>query len=302
MIQKRKKQILMLIILLSVIAVFFIITHRISQSHKKEHFMAETEDYESYIQKYGTGETLQYSYFTDNSGITEDNLLYLILEVYERNNAKNEKPVKYYIKDKDIIRKIFQILNETDYFVSNMEFRNSNSKEYSDACRLCLISDKEYSMDWFGYYTPSEDTYIFSAGLFSSQNLFSGVEAQWIDKYFYYGFFADEKIMQVLTDIIKNDIRKITMEDIKEILSSSAPPVIQDFYGYLHTLAGQYHPLSTETGYDEYRLDIENEEAYLLIRNIDWANEDSMAQDILSIGLYDADGNLKELLYEKQEA
>ena len=300
MIRKRKKQILILILLLSAVAAFFIITYKISQSHKKEHFMPKTEDYESYIQKYGTGEILQYSYFTDNSGITKDNLLYIILQVYEKDNAEIGKTVSYYIKDKDIIGKIFQVLNETNYFVSDMEFRNATSKEYPSACRLRFISDKEYSLDWFGYYTPSEDTCIFSASLFSNKNLFGGVEARWIDKYYYYGFFADQKIMEVLTDIIKNDIRKITMEEVKEILSSETLPVIQDFYGYLHTLNDQYHPLSVETGYDEYRLDIENEEEYLLIRNMETLYEDKAVLDILSIGLYDADGKLQELLYEKE--
>ena len=87
MIRKRKKLILLLIALLSAVAAFFIVTRKISESHKKEHSIIKTEDYKSYIQKYGTGETLQYSYFTDNSGITKENLLYIILEVNDKGST-----------------------------------------------------------------------------------------------------------------------------------------------------------------------------------------------------------------------
>ncbi|MCI9368863.1 MAG: hypothetical protein HFH65_00800 [Lachnospiraceae bacterium] len=156
--------------------------------------MIKTEDYKSYIQKYGTGETLQYSYFTDNSGITKENLLYIILEVNDKDSPQNQESVRYYIKDKAIIEKIFQVLNETDYHVSSMDFRSSKSHDYSNACRIRFISNKESSLDWFGYYTPSEDTFIFAAGLFSSKNLFYGVEAEWIDKYFSYGFLQIRRL------------------------------------------------------------------------------------------------------------
>lgn len=44
-----------------------------------------------------------------------------------------------------------------------MEVRNSKSGDYSSTCRIRFISSKEYSLDWFGYYTSSEDIYIFSA-------------------------------------------------------------------------------------------------------------------------------------------
>ena len=300
MIRKRKKLILLLIVLLSAVAAFFIVTRKISESHKTEHSIIKTEDYKSYIEKYGTGETLKYSYFTDNSGITKDNLLYIILEVNDKNNSPNQETVRYYIKDKAIIDKIFQALNETDYYVSNMEFRSSKSDDYSSACRIRFISNRESSLDWFGYYTPSEDTFIFSAGLFSSKNLFYSVEAEWIDKYFSYGFFADQKIMQVLTDIVENDIRKITMQEVKEILSSKMPPEIQDFYRYVHTLIERPSLLSAETGCYEYRLDIEGEEGYLLVRNNESGTDDSINLDILSIGLYNKDGTLQELLYEKE--
>lgn len=300
MIRKRKKLILLLIVLLSAIAAFFIVTRKISESHKKEHSIIKTEDYKSYIQKYGTGETLQYSYFTDNSGITKENLLYIILEVNDKDSPQNQESVRYYIKDKAIIEKIFQALNETDYHVSSMDFRSSKSHDYSNACRIRFISNKESSLDWFGYYTPSEDTFIFAAGLFNSKNLFYGVEAQWIDKYFSYGFFADQKIMQVLTDIIENDIRKITMQEVREILSSKTPPEIQDFYGYTHALVSRPSIISTEAGCYEYRLDIEGGEGYLLIRNNESSTEYSVNLDILSIGLYHTDGTLQELLYEKK--
>ena len=160
MIRKRKKLILLLIALLSAVAAFFIVTHKISESHKKEHSIIKTEDYKSYIQKYGTGETLKYSYFTDNSGITKENLLYIILEVNDKDSPSNQETIRYYIKEKAIIEKILQALNETDYHVSGMEFRNSKSDDYSNACRIRFISNKESSLDWFGYYTPSEDTFI----------------------------------------------------------------------------------------------------------------------------------------------
>lgn len=300
MVRKRKKLILLLIALLSAVAAFFIVTRKISESHKKEHSMIKMEDYKSYIQKYGTGETLQYSYFTDNSGITKENLLYIILEVNDKGSSSNQETERYYIKEKAIIEKILQALNETDYHVSGMEFRNSKSDDYSSACRIRFISNKESSLDWFGYYTPSEDTFIFAASLFSSKNLFYGVEAEWIDKYFSYGFFADQKIMRVLTDIVENDIRKITMQEVREILSSKTPPEIQDFYGYVHTLVSRPSLLSTETNYYEYRLDIEGGEGYLLVRNNESGTEDSINLDILSIDLYRMDGTLQELLYEKK--
>ena len=136
MVRKRKKLILLLIALLSAVAAFFIVTRKISESHKKEHSIIKTEDYKSYIQKYGTGETLQYSYFTDNSGITKENLLYIILEVNDKGSSSNQETERYYIKEKAIIEKILQALNETDYHVSGMEFRNSKSDDYSSACRI----------------------------------------------------------------------------------------------------------------------------------------------------------------------
>lgn len=108
MVRKRKKLILLLIALLSAVAAFFIVTRKISESHKKEHSIIKTEDYKSYIQKYGTGETLQYSYFTDNSGITKENLLYIILEVNDKGSSSNQETERYYIKEKAIIEKILQ--------------------------------------------------------------------------------------------------------------------------------------------------------------------------------------------------
>lgn len=93
-------------VLLFVITIFFVITYKISESHKKEYSIVKTEDYKSYIQKYGTGEILKYSYFTDNSGIIRDNLLYIILKVNDKNSLQSQEVVRCYIKDKAVIEKI----------------------------------------------------------------------------------------------------------------------------------------------------------------------------------------------------
>lgn len=297
--KKHTLKIAAILFLLLIIITFFLITEKISQSHKIEHSSTKAENYESYIKKYGTGETLPFSYFTSNSGITEDTISYIILKVYEKNEASPKTSVGYYIKDRAIIKKVYDVLNQTEYMVSNMDFRN-NSNEYLSACRIQFIGSGENSLDWHGYYTPSDDTYIFLAGLLSSTNLL-GIDAQWVDKYYYYGFFADSKIMQTLNDIMENDIKQITIEEIRTILSVEEIPVIQDFYGYLHTQTDHRSSITEplESFYYEYRLDISDYDGYLLIRNADWSSEYSMGQDIFGIYLYDMQGNLLETLYEK---
>ncbi len=217
------------------------------------------------------------------------------------------KRTTYYITDRDLIHKMYDIFDKTVYTRTKTDYFKNYKTDLLYELTFCQTLKKNHNLTVCGYYVESDDSLLAWPVIESN---YGTVE----DEFWDYGI--DHYVVKVDTDLCKelqkiceNDLSYITMEEIEKILEKKENLNVLDFYGFIHEQTGKYYPngdLSQDArqinqmeivDYEGY-LKLENECTTVYSENIE---ECRWYHDILSIALYNNNGELQEILYEKQE-
>ena len=212
---------------------------------------------------------------------------------------------KYYITDRELIEKIYHIFDEVEY----------KDKNGFDDVKTNLLYcvwfgqpiEENANLVIYGYNVKGTDTML--AWPILADNYGSVKSAYWEKIMKNEDLTVNTDIQKKLQEIVDNDLKNITMEEIKTIFAEKDIPEIFDFYGYLHEQTGLYNPNEepAEKLYQINRLEIEDYDGYLEVKNqyetvyapdlenCHWYH------DILSVCLYSSEGDLQEVLYERKD-
>lgn len=243
--------------------------------------------------------------FTARTGIKNiEDIEYII---FCMDNENSEKVTTYYITDKDLIRKIYDIFDKAVYTKTKTDYFNNYKTNLLYEITFCQTLEKNRNLTMFGYNVESEATLLAWPTIESN---YGSVE----DDFFDYGI--DHYVVKVDTDlcgelqkICENDLDYITMQKIEELLEKKKILNVFDFYGYIHEQTGKYHPNeeTAENLYQINRMEIADYEGYLELKNqyttvySENIEDCRWYHDILSVALYNNDGELQEVLYERQD-
>ena len=212
---------------------------------------------------------------------------------------------KYYITDRDLIEKIYHIFDEVEYKDKNISDNTKTNLLYS--VRFGQSMEENANLDIYGYNIEGTNTML--AWPVLADNYGSSRLAYWEKILKNQDLTVNTDIREKLQEIVDNDLKNITMEEIETIFAEKDIPEIFDFYGYLHEQTGLYYP-NEEPGEKVYqinRLEIEDYDGYLEVRNqFETVSDPDLEKcqwyhDILSVCLYSSEGDLQEVLYEKGE-
>ena len=202
---------------------------------------------------------------------------------------------------------MYDIFDKTVYTRTKTDYFKNYKTDLLYELTFCQTLKKNHNLTVCGYYVESDDSLLAWPVIESN---YGTVE----DEFWDYGI--DHYVVKVDTDLCKelqkiceNDLSYITMEEIEKILEKKENLNVLDFYGFIHEQTGKYYPngdLSQDArqinqmeivDYEGY-LKLENECTTVYSENIE---ECRWYHDILSIALYNNNGELQEILYEKQE-
>lgn len=226
--------------------------------------------------------------------------------IFYMENEDSEKRTTYYITDKDLICKMYDIFDKTVYTKTKTDYFKNYKTDLLYEITFCQTLKKNRNLTVLGYHVESEDTLLAWPVIESN---YGSVE----DEFWDYGI--DHHVVKVDTDlyreiqkICENDLNYITMEEIEKNLEKKENLNVFDFYGYIHEQTGKYYPngdLSQDArqinrmeiaDYEGY-LELENECTRIYSENIEDCH---LYRDILSITLYNNNGELQKVLYERQ--
>ncbi len=248
---------------------------------------------------------INFELFADRTGIKSvEDVEYVMFYMEKEDRTKR---TTYYITDRDLIHKMYDIFDKTVYTRTKTDYFKNYKTDLLYELTFCQTLKKNHNLTVCGYYVESDDSLLAWPVIESN---YGTVE----DEFWDYGI--DHYVVKVDTDLCKelqkiceNDLSYITMEEIEKILEKKENLNVLDFYGFIHEQTGKYYPngdLSQDArqinqmeivDYEGY-LKLENECTTVYSENIE---ECRWYHDILSIALYNNNGELQEILYEKQE-
>ncbi len=248
---------------------------------------------------------INFELFADRTGIKSvEDVEYVMFYMEKEDRTKR---TTYYITDRDLIHKMYDIFDKTVYTRTKTDYFKNYKTDLLYELTFCQTLKKNHNLTVCGYYVESDDSLLAWPVIESN---YGTVE----DEFWDYGI--DHYVVKVDTDLCKelqkiceNDLSYITMEEIEKILEKKENLNVLDFYGFIHEQTGKYYPngdLSQDArqinqmeivDYEGY-LKLENECTTVYSENIE---ECRWYHDILSIAFYNNNGELQEILYEKQE-
>ena len=248
---------------------------------------------------------INFEIFAARTGIKSvEDVEYVMFYIEKEDRTKR---TTYYITDRDLIHKMYDIFDKTVYTRTKTDYFKNYKTDLLYELTFCQTLKKNHNLTVCGYYVESDDSLLAWPVIESN---YGTVE----DEFWDYGI--DHYVVKVDTDLCKelqkiceNDLSYITMEEIEKILEKKENLNVLDFYGFIHEQTGKYYPngdLSQDArqinqmeivDYEGY-LKLENECTTVYSENIE---ECRWYHDILSIALYNNNGELQEILYEKQE-
>lgn len=246
---------------------------------------------------------INFNLFTSRTGIKDiEDIEYIM---FYMNNDKRENITRYYITDKDLIHKIYDIFDETVYTKTKTDYFGDYDTNLLYKITFCQTLEKNRNLTIFGYDVETEDTLL--AWPTVESNYGTGQDDFWDYGIDHYVVKVNTDLYRQLQKICENDLRYITMGEIEEIIEGKERPDIFDFYGYLHEQVGEYCPNEepAENLYRINRLKIGDYEGYLEVRNqYETVHSENIEgchwyHDILSVTLYNNDGELQKVLYER---
>ncbi len=248
---------------------------------------------------------INFEIFAARTGIKSvEDVEYVMFYIEKEDRTKR---TTYYITDRDLIHKMYDIFDKTVYTRTKTDYFKNYKTDLLYELTFCQTLKKNHNLTVCGYYVESDDSLLAWPVIESN---YGTVE----DEFWDYGI--DHYVVKVDTDLCKelqkiceNDLSYITMEEIEKILEKKENLNVLDFYGFIHEQTGKYYPngdLSQDArqinqmeivDYEGY-LKLENECTTVYSENIE---ECRWYHDILSIAFYNNNGELQEILYEKQE-
>ena len=248
---------------------------------------------------------INFELFADRTGIKSvEDVEYVMFYMEKEDRTKR---TTYYITDRDLIHKMYDIFDKTVYTRTKADYFKNYKTDFLYKLTFCQTLEKNRNLTVFGYYVESDDSLL--AWPTVESNYGTGEDDFWDYGIDHYVVKVDTDLCKELQKICENDLSYITMEEIEKILEKKENLNVLDFYGFIHEQTGKYYPngdLSQDArqinqmeivDYEGY-LKLENECTTVYSENIE---ECRWYHDILSIALYNNNGELQEILYEKQE-
>ena len=248
---------------------------------------------------------INFEIFAARTGIKSvEDVEYVMFYIEKEDRTKR---TTYYITDRDLIHKMYDIFDKTVYTRTKADYFKNYKTDFLYKLTFCQTLEKNRNLTVFGYYVESDDSLL--AWPTVESNYGTGEDDFWDYGIDHYVVKVDTDLCKELQKICENDLSYITMEEIEKILEKKENLNVLDFYGFIHEQTGKYEPNEepAENLYDINRMEIADYEGYLELRNqYETVHSENIEEcrwyhDILSIALYNNNGELQEILYEKQE-
>lgn len=217
--------IVLVIIFLLVFLVMFVVDKYNQYMFEKK----KQEAIDNMLSAYTNGKTAKLDDYIEHCGWEESDISSVVLGI----DADGLGLSKYYIDDEKIIKKILKEFKNVEYIGAN---DNAYDELGSRIWTLQFINDKEiYSMYFTGYDTDYKGMEMLKAttcyvDFSSSSNVsfphFVDITGVWI-------FLKDGGLYDAIYSIYKENIRKITVSEIKDLKERNSTE-LTDYFIYVH--------------------------------------------------------------------
>ena len=173
------------------------------------------------------------------------------------------KRTTYYITDRDLIHKMYDIFDKTVYTRTKADYFKNYKTDLLYELTFCQTLKKNHNLTVCGYYVESDDSLL--AWPVIESNYGTVEDEFWDYGIDHYVVKVDTDLCRELQKICENDLSYITMEEIEKILEKKENLNVLDFYGFIHEQTGKYEPNEepAENLYDINRMEIADYEGYL---------------------------------------
>lgn len=260
---------------------FFLIVQAVKQERK---INPSEEEEKKTLSDYKTGEvlTIQDAYAEAGS----DKVTYIAFKINQDMGLDWKFRRLYFVCKEDLVQRVVEEINNTRFEVSN-----TSSHDITEEAKWELwlgISDTENIMVtamstlWEG---------ISSCRFVLSQpGSYSVITEDFMWDYFMNGMFIEDRITDVLKDIVQNEITDISLEQAEKYAEEEGGPQLWEFRQYYYE----------ESGYNEnydpiYKYELTDYDGYIMV---EWSS--MHYQEITSIALYDENDVLQKILYEHE--
>lgn len=273
-----------LLMFLGMVIFFGVIKH----IQKKQQLDLENKvNKESDIEEYKTGEILSVQDAYGEAGCSE--ITYVAFRLFEEVETENESDYSiYFVENPELVKQILQGVENEKFEVNNTSY--DKMKDCQEKWELWLGYEEDKSIVISASTTQWDNVSLCRFVLLEpggSRVLDDG----FMDTYFQNGLFMNDKLVDILLNIVRNDIHKLSLEEVELLTQDSRQPVLRDFQQYRYT-----------TGYDSqmnapvFTFPLEDEKGVIEVRyNIALDKE---LYKIFSVIHKDKTGKVQEVLYE----
>lgn len=248
---------------------------------------------------------LNFQLFLSGTGIENTEEIEYIC--FSLGSDTSEYTTTYYITDRQQIEKIYDIFNGTGYSQCSENYSGNNREKKTYQIRFGQSLEENRNLLICGYEIEGEDIWL--AMPLVESNYGTCESASWEEDLKTGHVYVDMNIAAKLQSFCDSELTYITMDEIEEITENDGGLDVFDFYGYLHEQTDVYNPYDepAERLYQVNRLEIADYDGYLEVNNQymtvydEDVNNCKWYRDILRVSLYDKDGELQRILYEKRD-
>lgn len=231
------------------------------------------------------------SFFRDAGIKKVEDVAYVEFEIYD--GKKFQTP--YYITDREQIKDMYQLYVKTGYKIYEGGLEDTSGEE--DACIVRFGAENGKIATFYEYYKKDEDIYtvmgMIDGGYY---NILKGYDKIVVKKDF----------REALQEFVESELEEISLEDVRKMVKNTEDELdVFDLYAYKHEKIDEYDSVEDELEnmYELCKFELADDDGYIEVKCQNhklYMPEDEDCRwyrNILSIELYDADGNLIEAIY-----
>ena len=285
--EMKKKQWKKNIIIIVTVVIFisaFVAVVQIVRWHQK--FKSVNEETEKAFADYKTGEVLTIQDAYQAAGL--DTVTYIAFQCHDNINLQEKFRHIYFVCDRAVIQRIVDEVSRIKFEVSN-----TLSASITDGAKWELwlgISDKENIL------ISTSNTLWKGIGsckfALTEPGSYSTITDDFMWDYFLNGLFIDDKISDILKDIVLHEIGDISLEQAEAYINKESGPQLWEFQQYYYGESGY-----NQTGNPRFQYELSDYDGYIMV---EWSTLQGHYQEITSISLYDNNDVFQRILYENQ--